>query len=336
MSLHIQAEHRAFDRWLRTGRRSLVRPIELKFNPYHDPRNGQFTFAPGGPRSVAGVIISERQPAARQTNARPSARGGIGGNGGPPLNDPMTLSRVFPGLGSATPSGRTAAERVFYMADGILGFTGQATAMTAELNARFTAKLLDDIKAIDPSYRFQSLGAPQSIEGQQNLIQSLRQDRAAAYYRAKGELRPLQVETLRALQERADSAYVEGVALFNAGRLKPRLSREEAIGNFVDRQTRAKLRSVFQTREIAETRSGPVRVIGREYESSGSDLAYRIPDARVGGILFDVTLSRKTISTAQIRGFLASDMQPTSVIIVRPSQLGPNHTYAIPATVKPR
>ena len=46
------AERRAFEFFLRTGRR-LIEPVsvENKFNPYHDPRNGQFTFAPGGPRS---------------------------------------------------------------------------------------------------------------------------------------------------------------------------------------------------------------------------------------------------------------------------------------------
>lgn len=38
------------DIWLRTGRR-MARPpqdTETKFNPYHDPYNGRFTYAPGG------------------------------------------------------------------------------------------------------------------------------------------------------------------------------------------------------------------------------------------------------------------------------------------------
>jgi predicted chitinase len=48
---------RAFSHYLRTGRRLPketfleAQDIELKFNPYHDPRNGQFTFAPGGART---------------------------------------------------------------------------------------------------------------------------------------------------------------------------------------------------------------------------------------------------------------------------------------------
>jgi len=248
----------------------------------------------------------------------------------------MTLRQVFPGLGTASPIGATAAERVFFMADGVLGITGPAAQMTAEINAQRMAVLLEQIKVIDPNYRFQSLGATQTPAGQENVIRGLRQDRAAAYYRIKGELRPLQVETLRALQERADSAFEEGKVLFAAGRLRPRLSREEAIGNFIDRETRSELRELYAARGVLPTRSGPVRIIGREYESAGEDLTYRIPDARVGSVLFDVTLSRKTTSTAQIRGFLNSDMQPNVVIIVRPSQLGTGHTYAIPATVRRR
>lgn len=55
-----------FEHYLRTGRRLDVETqasgeIEQKFNPYHDPRNGQFTFAPGHPHSPGGVIISDLQ-----------------------------------------------------------------------------------------------------------------------------------------------------------------------------------------------------------------------------------------------------------------------------------
>lgn len=60
---------KAFTHYLRTGQRlpeeSFVQQadVELKFNPYHDPRNGQFTFAPGHPHSPDGVIVSDRQGA---------------------------------------------------------------------------------------------------------------------------------------------------------------------------------------------------------------------------------------------------------------------------------
>lgn len=48
---------KAFSHYLRTGQRlpeeAFVEEldVELKFNPYHDPRNGQFTFVPGGVRA---------------------------------------------------------------------------------------------------------------------------------------------------------------------------------------------------------------------------------------------------------------------------------------------
>lgn len=77
------AERLAFEFYLRTGRR-LVSPraSERKFNPYHDPRNGQFTFAPGGPRSVANPIFSDRhglskpkaKPDGETTSTPPTAR----------------------------------------------------------------------------------------------------------------------------------------------------------------------------------------------------------------------------------------------------------------------
>ena len=54
------AERLAFEIYLRTGRRIRPEPAERKFNPYHDPRNGQFTFAPGGPQSVADAVFSDR------------------------------------------------------------------------------------------------------------------------------------------------------------------------------------------------------------------------------------------------------------------------------------
>ena len=55
-------------------------------------------------------------------------------------------------------------------------------------------------------------------------------ERAVAYYRMRGDVGPLQVETLRFLQDAVDAAYPEAVADADAGRLQPRLSREQAIG----------------------------------------------------------------------------------------------------------
>lgn len=49
----------AFSHYLRTGRWPTV---EVKFNPYHDPRNGRFTFAPGGPKLPGSEAVRTRQP----------------------------------------------------------------------------------------------------------------------------------------------------------------------------------------------------------------------------------------------------------------------------------
>jgi hypothetical protein len=55
------AERRAFEHYLRTGRRLPSPAPERKFNPYHDPRNGRFTFAPGGPQSLQNAVFSDRR-----------------------------------------------------------------------------------------------------------------------------------------------------------------------------------------------------------------------------------------------------------------------------------
>lgn len=366
----------AFEHYLRTGQRLADRDFERKFakperkfNPYHDPRNGQFTFAPGGPRSLQHIIVSDRhrqganrkplpngasspggeeddlfgdlkpaQPARifdgvyrpagpgiapENIQYRPNPRARIGGNGGPRLNDPMTLERVFPGM-RAAPGGSILA-----MADNIFDLTGPANRLTSELSLAHANMLINQIRTVDPNYRFDSLGFPTTAEGQANQIRDLRLDRADAFYRVRGETRPLQVETLRFLQERVDAAYTEGVEHFDAGRLVVRLSREEAIGNYVDRKVRRDLHDLYARYGIATNRGEQVRIIGREYDTSGTDRTYRIPDARIGNIAFDVSLTRKTIRTPQVHGFFNSDFKPDAVVIVRPSQIGSNSTYLI-------
>ncbi|WP_253201346.1 hypothetical protein [Sphingomonas quercus] len=70
-----------------------------------------------------------------------------------------------------------------------------------------------------------------------------------------------------------------------------------------------------------------VRVNRRE--DSVSEGSFRRPDARVGNIAFDVTLTRKTLATTQVRGFFDADFKPDHVIITRPTQLGTESTYII-------
>lgn len=139
----------------------------------------------------------------------------------------------------------------------------------------------------------------------------------------------MQVETLRFVQDSTDRAYDAGAQKFQRGELDIHLSREEAIGNFVDRQVRQDLRELYNQQGISITRDQQVRVNGREYDTSGTDSTYRTPDARVGKVAYDWTLTRKTAGIAQIRGYFNSDLKPDAVIIVRPSQLGRQSTYAI-------
>lgn len=371
----VSPARRAFVHYLRTGQRlpeqnfGLAKEVELKFNPYHDPRNGQFTFAPGGRMALASVIISHRKrdggrliqsadlhnrrvesslvssdtgQAPRITDAvfhpdqnqaglmniqyRPGPRGRIGGNGGPPLIepvDPMIMEHVFPGLQNA-PGGSIIA-----LANNIFDIAGPAQRLTAELNEAYLQKLIAQIRAVDPNYRLESFGTPTSFEGQVRQIRDLRVDRAAALYRVHGETRPLQVETLRFLQDRVDRAYAEGVRLVETGKLSPKFSREEAIGNYVDRKVRAELREFYNAQGIPSERGGRVEVNRRAHGGAVDNRFYSVPDSRVGSVAFDVSLTRKTLAMPQVRRFFASDFQPKAVVIVRPSQLGPDSTYVI-------
>jgi hypothetical protein len=68
------SERNAFSRWLRTGKvPSALSPdgLELKFNPWHDPADGQFTFAGAGRRYGAGGV-----DAAGGENSRTSSNTG--------------------------------------------------------------------------------------------------------------------------------------------------------------------------------------------------------------------------------------------------------------------
>ncbi len=170
----------------------------------------------------------------------------------------------------------------------------------------------------------------ETIQGLTAKVNDLRFQRAAVTARVRGNYESLQVETLRFVQRRTDEAYDQGVALLKAGRLTPRLSDQEALGNYVDQQVRLRLRRQYNQIGIDSAGAGPVRVNRRENNSSGGDLTYRRPDARVNDVAFDVILTRKTLSTPQVRGFFDADFRPSRVVIIRPRQLGSDHTYAIP------
>jgi hypothetical protein len=359
------AERTAFVHFLRTGEQldtsalsDAAEPIELKFNPYHDPRNGRFTFAPGGPRSAAAFI---RSPGGRQATfggaaaaVRKRSKGGkprrpiralppellpaeASGPGkghnllklpepppGPALKDNAPLQKLFPGLAAAGP-GVVVAATAGILANPI----GPAASLLTSLNRARTEKLIKDIQAIDPEFRLASLGEPLTPQGWSNQHKQLRWARATAAYRIKGDHSFLQAETVRYVQAQVDTRYDEAKLKYDRGELPARLSREEAIGNYIDRNVRRDLRNQLINRRVSTAKGNTVRVNGREYDTSGTDTTYRIPDARVGRLAIDMTLTRKTLTTPQIRGFFNSDFLPEAVIIVRPSQLGGGSTYVI-------
>lgn len=214
-------ERIAFEFYLRTGRHlTLPEAPERKFNPYHDPRNGQFTFAPGGPKSIPDPIFSDRRGFWRQSQetlagsqgavGHPSVLTQPGDNGidrerpasGSPLDphaehsrpnarariggnggpplDPLAIEQVIPGLRN-TPAGGILA-----IPDSFFDLTGPAQAATAALHNALMKDLIGQIKAIDPKYDFASLGPAQTFEGRINQINRLRFDRAVALYRVRG------------------------------------------------------------------------------------------------------------------------------------------------------
>jgi len=373
-------ERIAFEIYLRTGIRGEIKSSsrEHKFNPYHDPRNGRFTFAPGHSRASIDVKVPPKRsgndkpfhlseqtrtasntrspfqplngtaehavyrpgiddalsfeevqnrpprPPATWPNPRPfplNDRARTGGNNPPP--DPLTLVDVFPRLHSSVGGGIVSA------IDNIFDLSGPANRLTRELATAEVKHLIRQIQTVNPGYRLDTLGFPKSFEGQMNLVQNLRVERASSLYRATGDVRPLQVETLRFLRKSVDEGYHQAVQLFDAGRIKPRLSREEALGNFVDLHVRRASRRFYERAGIEFSKEGPIRVVGREYDTSKLERTYTVPDLRVGQIAIDVSLTRKTILKPQVSGFFGSDFRPEATIIVRPSQLGADSMYAI-------
>lgn len=356
------AERRAFEHYLRTGRRlappaSALAP-ERKFNPYHDPRNGRFTFAPGGPKSLQNALFSDRRgrwkpklagppedvaelgewPASgpgdsnlehavltdqsaatlQRANHRPNPRARIGGNGGPPLSDPVILQNAVPGLRSA-PAGAILA-----IPDAVLDFTGPAQAAIATIHNDYANALIRQIQSVDPKYKYH--GTPvDTFAGRVQQTNTLRLDRAFALYRIRNDERALQLELLRFVQARVDAAYERGVPLYEAGKLEGR-SRNNAIGRYVDGEVRRELRQLLNWYRM-DHEKGPLRVNRRQYDTSGTEPTFVVPDAVLPNLDIDWTLQRKTIGRKQVRGFFSSDEKPKWTAIIRPRQLG--HSYIL-------
>src|SRR5690606_10147677 len=81
MDIVAQARRRAFSLWLRTGRLPRwLKPAasEVKFNPWHDPDDGRFTFAGSGRYFGRG---GGRGAEARHSDDRRAGRGASAGGG---------------------------------------------------------------------------------------------------------------------------------------------------------------------------------------------------------------------------------------------------------------
>jgi hypothetical protein len=73
---------RDFEIYLRTGRRRAAPLVELKFNPWHDPDDGRFTFAGQGRFFAGGSQTGGPSSSERQAGGGFRGRGGSFGGGG--------------------------------------------------------------------------------------------------------------------------------------------------------------------------------------------------------------------------------------------------------------
>ncbi|HTT85363.1 MAG TPA: hypothetical protein VMF67_17940 [Rhizomicrobium sp.] len=249
-------------------------------------------------------------------------RFGIGGNN-PPL-DELIPQRLL----------QSPAGPPIQFLDNLLGIIEPGEAANLAWAQFQMLSLLQAIRKVDPSYVYQSIEpegglAAMSWDGRLNVINGLKADLAAAIYRVDGDIKPLQEVTFDFMQRATNAAYEEGVKKYGAGDLNVLLSQEEAIGNYVDREVRAKLNLFFNDVGISTEQDSAIRVNRRAYDSSNSPTTFRLPDARVGNLVFDETLEAKQPSKSQIKGFFSADFQPAGVVIVRPNQLGNNSSYII-------
>jgi hypothetical protein len=237
------------------------------------------------------------------------------------------LDQVFPGL-----KNHTVLHTVLAPIDGFLGATQAADDANLAATEIEYRNLINDFKQLDPSFADEELLPSEGIagldwKGRNNLTIGLRVRLAAEYYRLSGDIEPLQLETLRYLQNDVDVAYDDAVVLFNTGKLKQYLSEEEAIGNYIDPKVRDDLKRTFSYYKIPFGPRSAITINNRDYISPTE---YRVPDARIGDVSFDWTLTEKTMRTPQISDYFRTQSQVRAVFVIRPKQLGPNNTYLIP------
>ena len=292
-------------------------------------RTGQAGTGAGRPSLLDDGVYrpAEDRPVLTATDSPDDAdegfRHGIGGN--EPPYDFMELSDLFPTL-------KDHPEIAFPLAplDSFLGVSGLADEANLAASTAEFYKLCRQIQAVDPTWRYDEVEPLASLnwQGRANVIKDLLMERARIYYTVRGNIGPLQVETLRFLEGAVDKAYQEAVDQYNAGRLPVRLSRGEAIGNFVDLRVRQRLKQYYSSFRIP---FGPKQQITiNNQDVSTASQSYRIPDARAGRVSFDWSLVFKTLSSPQVKGFFSADSEPVAVVIVRPRQLERGGAYWIP------
>lgn len=239
----------------------------------------------------------------------------------PPASGPLLA--IFPELASAP------GDRMVYPADGWADVS--PSIRRSERSARASANaLVREIRALDPNYVAPNLNDanlfPQTAEGRVAYIQQLQQERAAALFRVRGDLQPLQVETFRFMQRRVDAVYVEGARLYERGEITSHLGREHAIGQYIDRTLDRELRVFYQNLGISVD-GELIRVHRGENISSST---WVTPDARVGDIYFDMSVSEKRPTKDQVMAFFVTRPRPRYVIIVRPRQRGRSYIITPP------
>lgn len=214
-------------------------------------------------------------------------------------------------------------QTVFAPIDGFLGWSASAGAAVESAQLGIIKTLRSDIRDLDPNWRFPPDGVGEGASARYLQIEGLYLQRAYLRYRTTGsasDVRELQEIVGRFIQRRVDVNYAEGVRLYQRGKLAVNLNPNEAIGNYVDREVRGNLRTFFAANRVPFGRGNDlINVNNRVYETEST---YRIPDSRVGDVIFEVTLSRKTGSSSQVQGFLRAAPDTTAVVIIRPSQLG--------------
>jgi len=257
----------------------------------------------------------------------------IGGNGGPPLEDWRTLRQI------GVPQMNGPEGAIFGVLDDLFDITGPSLALQSDLLDRWTKNNIAEIDAIDPGHVYPArLGAAgsegQSIRWKVANYDFYESELAATKYIRQGDIGALQNETLRVYQKFVDQGFSQALAEAKDGTLyKPRgWSRAQALGTRMDKLARDNMLEWFREHRINSNRDVNISVNSRL--AAGTEGSYTVPDIRVGGAVFDASLSRKDVNTFQVKQFYTSP-KVQSVFIVRPTQFSMGGAYFLPRSGKP-